>query len=157
MRPNAMLMLIVAMLLKITAVGAPESAALQSSVIKRAAYDWDSQTLTVMFPSGAVYAYAAVPPAVFDALRSAPSPGVFFHAYIKTMYATRQLQPSGAQHQDKYAAGPSVCLGSRAGGMPAVPAVGPSSDWDRPFDFLTQTRDTRISSMASSAPPTSQP
>jgi hypothetical protein len=57
-----------------------------SSAIGSAGYDDDTQTLDITFTSGQTYTFSNVPPDVFDALVSAPSPGRFYHQHIKGIY-----------------------------------------------------------------------
>lgn len=57
-----------------------------SSVIRRFDYDPAAHRLRVTFVSGAVYDYEAVPQAVVEALRAAPSKGRFFGPNIRDRY-----------------------------------------------------------------------
>jgi len=97
MQPTAILVLIVVLLFQNTTVAdTTDPGVWRSSAIKQAAYDTTTQTLTLTFPNGAVYAYAGVPADVYAALRSATSAGIYFRAHIKTVYVTRRLQPPKA-------------------------------------------------------------
>ncbi len=65
--------------------------ALQSTNLRAASYEvWDA-TLTIEFHSGAVYAYDAVPPEIYDGLMAATSPGRYHHAHIKKQFRYRRL------------------------------------------------------------------
>lgn len=60
--------------------------AVNSSSIAGVGYTASSGELEVEFHNGAVYLYAVVPQAVFDALMSAESKGRFFNAHIRDVY-----------------------------------------------------------------------
>ena len=55
----------------------------KSSNIDAAAYDPESQKLSVRFKGGSVYHYAEVPPEKADGLLNADSPGAYFAENIK--------------------------------------------------------------------------
>lgn len=55
----------------------------QSSNIKSAVYDADTQTLTVQFQKGGTYSYAGFDADKASAFEQADSPGSFLHAQIK--------------------------------------------------------------------------
>ncbi|MDX2264969.1 MAG: KTSC domain-containing protein [Hyphomicrobiales bacterium] len=63
----------------------------ESSAIRAVDYDPARATLTVVFVSGAVYAYAAVPPEVYEAFLAAESKGRRFMAHIRGRYAYRRM------------------------------------------------------------------
>lgn len=62
-----------------------------STVVRRFTYDPPSQALDVTFVSGRCYRYAAVPPDVAEAFRSAFSKGRFFNARIRDRYPCTEL------------------------------------------------------------------
>jgi hypothetical protein len=59
---------------------------LTSSNLARAEYDDYLKLLRITFTSGRAYEYRAVPRPVFDTLKSAPSPGMYFAVSIKKVY-----------------------------------------------------------------------
>lgn len=63
-----------------------EHANLGSSVLSRASYDSDTQTLTITFRKGGSYTYEGVPQDVFEGLRDADSPGQYYSTQIKGVY-----------------------------------------------------------------------
>lgn len=65
-----------------------------SSVIKSFDYDKTHARLRIVFTSGRVYDYVAVPPAVVDGLRDAPSKGVFFNAFIRRNFPYHERGPA---------------------------------------------------------------
>ena len=69
-----------------------ETASLQSTALREAAYDHETHTLSLAFPNGAVYAYAAVPPGHFDGLRTSERPGTYFHEHIRNRYAATRVR-----------------------------------------------------------------
>jgi hypothetical protein len=64
-----------------------------SNAIAMFAYDLETQHLFIHFKTGGVYVYQAVPRAVFDAFRAAPSKGQFFRGAIRDRFAARRLSP----------------------------------------------------------------
>ena len=64
--------------------------AVESSLLAGVAYTTD-QTLLLWFLSGALYRYFAVPPAVFQALLTAPSKGVYFNRNIRNRFPYQRL------------------------------------------------------------------
>ena len=60
---------------------------LSSSMITRATYDPETETLSVQFTSGRVYDYPDVPISVYMGLLEADSPGRYFHANIGGVYS----------------------------------------------------------------------
>jgi KTSC domain-containing protein len=66
-------------------------AAMPSTAIRYFRYDAGKRELVVTFITGRRYAYEDVPPAVFDAFRSAFSKGVFFNREIRDRYAHREV------------------------------------------------------------------
>lgn len=62
-----------------------------SSAIHAIDYDRQSGVLTVQFTSRETYAYEAVPPHVFDELRTAESVGRYFSEHIRDRYRYRRL------------------------------------------------------------------
>ncbi|HEV2079724.1 MAG TPA: KTSC domain-containing protein [Allosphingosinicella sp.] len=65
------------------------AAKLNSRAIERIAYDDEQSTLSFWFKGSGKYVYFAVPPSVFDALRSADSAGRMFCQQIKGRYPCR--------------------------------------------------------------------
>ncbi len=63
-----------------------------SSVIRRFTYDEPHRRLRVVFTSGDVYDYEAVPPEVVDDFRNAFSKGRFFGPNIRDRYACRRVE-----------------------------------------------------------------
>lgn len=68
-----------------------------SSVIRRFAYDEPHRRLRVVFTSGDVYDYEAVPPEVVADFRNAFSKGRFFGPNIRDRYAYRRVERGGGQ------------------------------------------------------------
>jgi hypothetical protein len=64
----------------------------RSTNLHSASYDSATSTLTILFRSGRVYAYDAVPPAVYAGLRSAASAGRYLNIWIKDRFPARQLR-----------------------------------------------------------------
>ena len=62
-----------------------------SSVIRRFTYDAPHRRLRVVFTSGDVYDYEAVPPEVVDDFRNAFSKGRFFGPNIRDPYRYRRV------------------------------------------------------------------
>ncbi len=62
-----------------------------SSNILSIGYDPDSCTLEMEFNNGALYQYAGVPQAEYDALMGAASHGQYFNANIKHTYPGTKL------------------------------------------------------------------
>lgn len=60
-----------------------ERVAINSSNIKEAGYDPNSNTLELLFSDGRVYQYFDVPPSIYADLINAPSAGRFFHESIR--------------------------------------------------------------------------
>jgi hypothetical protein len=59
---------------------------LESSNLKRCAYDIETETLQIQFQSGKVYSYQGVPASVYHGLLEAPSAGQYFNNNIKGVY-----------------------------------------------------------------------
>jgi KTSC domain-containing protein len=64
--------------------------ALVSSVLARLTYVPDA-TLDLVFQSGAIYRYFAVPPAVVDALIAAESKGAYFNTHVRNRFRYQRL------------------------------------------------------------------
>lgn len=62
-----------------------------STVIRNYLYDAANGELWLTFVTGRRYVYAAVPHAVFDAFKAAPSRGRFFNLEIRDRYACREV------------------------------------------------------------------
>ena len=62
-----------------------------STVIRNYLYDAANGELWVTFVTGRRYVYAAVPQAVFDAFKAAPSRGRFFNLEIRDRYSCREV------------------------------------------------------------------
>jgi KTSC domain len=63
---------------------------LDSSLLTTMTYS-DHATLDVVFRTGAVYRYFAVPARVVEGLRTAPSPGAYFHRQIRNRFRYHRL------------------------------------------------------------------
>ena len=63
---------------------------LDSSLLVAMTYS-DSATLDVVFRNGAVYRYFAVSARIVEGLRTAPSPGAFFHRHIRNRFRYHRL------------------------------------------------------------------
>jgi hypothetical protein len=63
---------------------------LDSSMLAVMTYS-DSATLDLVFRNGAVYRYFAVPARIVEGLRTAPSPGAFFHRHIRNRFRYHRL------------------------------------------------------------------
>ena len=75
------------------------AANLQSSAIERIAYDDDTSTLSLWFKGSGRYVYFAVPPSVFDALRSTDSAGRMFCQQIKAAILAALTRREGGSGQ----------------------------------------------------------
>jgi hypothetical protein len=64
--------------------------AMVSSVLVRLTYVPDA-TLDLVFRSGAIYRYFAVPPAVVDALIAAKSKGAYFNTHVRNRFRYQRL------------------------------------------------------------------
>jgi hypothetical protein len=65
--------------------------AMPSTAIRSFRYDPAKRELMVTFITGRRYVYADVPPAVFEAFRSALSKGAYFNREIRDHYAYREV------------------------------------------------------------------
>jgi KTSC domain len=63
---------------------------LDSSLLAAMTY-WDHASLDLVFRDGAVYRYFAVPARIVEGLRTAPSPGVYFHRQIRNRFRYHRL------------------------------------------------------------------
>jgi hypothetical protein len=63
-----------------------------STVIRRFAYDHQTQELWVEFVTGRRYVYSEVPPQVAEALGSAFAKGVYFNTRIRDRFAHREVE-----------------------------------------------------------------
>lgn len=71
----------------------PQTQAVDSSVIRDAAYAADARELRITFVSGRRYAYANVPQSIFDAFVASSSKGVFFNIAIRGRYHFHEILP----------------------------------------------------------------
>ena len=62
-----------------------------STVIASTRYDEATNTLDIVFTTGRVYRYFAVPAAVFRELEAAASKGQFFNTVIRPVYPSKRL------------------------------------------------------------------
>lgn len=62
-----------------------------SSMIKKAIYNFTTNTLKVEFNSGALYEYSQVDPQLYDEFCKAESQGKFFNEKIKNNYENSKL------------------------------------------------------------------
>ena len=69
-----------------------ERTPVSSSNIASVGYDDGSSTLEIQFRTGKIYQYDHVPRAVYDALMSASSHGVYFNSQVRDSYRTRQVR-----------------------------------------------------------------
>ena len=58
----------------------------QSSMIQEGSYDSDTQTLEVTFTNGVTYAAEGVPPASWEGLKQASSPGRYYHQALGPLF-----------------------------------------------------------------------
>ena len=65
----------------------------KSSLVERITFDEASGELTIAFSRRRIYAYAAVPLALFRELCRAASPGRFYNERIKGRFACREVSP----------------------------------------------------------------
>jgi hypothetical protein len=63
---------------------------LDSSLLAAMRYS-DRATLDLVFRNGTVYRYFAVPARVVEGLRTAPSPGAYFHRHIRNHFRYHRL------------------------------------------------------------------
>lgn len=63
----------------------------KSSNIKEIGYDGETRELTVTFVNKSQYAYADVPPEIFEDFALAESAGRFFHQKVKGKFEYRKL------------------------------------------------------------------
>jgi len=63
---------------------------LGSSLLAAMRYS-DRATLDLVFRNGTVYRYFAVPARIVDGLRTAPSPGAYFHSQIRNRFRYHRL------------------------------------------------------------------
>lgn len=63
-----------------------QRANLNSSAFSSAQYDDETQELEVTWRSGQTYTLQGVPPDVYAAFVSSPSPGSFWHSVLKDQY-----------------------------------------------------------------------
>jgi hypothetical protein len=63
---------------------------LDSSLLAAMTYS-DHASLDLVFRDGAVYRYFAVPARIVEGLRTAPSPGAYFHRQIRTRFRYHRL------------------------------------------------------------------
>jgi hypothetical protein len=65
---------------------------INSSNLKSASYDTESQDLTITFNNGGIYEYNKVPWEVFTKLRLAESQGKYFNANIARTYKYKKVK-----------------------------------------------------------------
>jgi hypothetical protein len=66
-----------------------------SRVIDFIAFEESRSELTLTFTTGKIYIYGLVPKRIYDDFRAAHSKGIFFNAYIRDRYPTRQIRLPG--------------------------------------------------------------
>jgi hypothetical protein len=71
-----------------------------STAIRSMFYDPAKSALWVTFVSGRRYVYFDVPPAVFDAFRTAPSRGAFFNREIRDRYEFDEVTEEPPPHEN---------------------------------------------------------
>lgn len=70
-----------------------------STLIKRIEYDPETRILSVeLLPSGILYRYLDVPPATYEAFRTAFAQGRFFNNFIRGQFAFEVDEDVGAGH-----------------------------------------------------------
>ena len=65
--------------------------AVESRIFDAVKYDGSTRTLTLVFDSGAAYAYLEVPRAVYDDFVRIVNKGEYFNRHIKRAYVMRRL------------------------------------------------------------------
>lgn len=78
--------------------------AMPSSVIRRFDYTPETQTLRVVFVSGAVYDYFEVPPQIADAFAAVRSKGEFFGKVIRPHFRFEKVREAP---RDRWSPSPS--------------------------------------------------
>jgi hypothetical protein len=68
-----------------------------SSVIRSFSCDPAERRLDILFVSGLLYSYHAVPPDVAEAMRHAPSTGEYFNAHIRDRYHFARVRRRAAR------------------------------------------------------------
>ena len=71
----------------------PQTKPIQSSVIRAADYAADTRELRITFVSGRQYAYANVPPSIYEAFLASSSKGEFFNIAIRGRYHFHEILP----------------------------------------------------------------
>jgi len=71
----------------------PQTGAIDSSVIRDVIYAPDQRELRITFVSGRQYAYANVPPSIYDAFVASSSKGAFFNIAIRGRYHFHEILP----------------------------------------------------------------
>ena len=71
----------------------PQAKAVESSVIRDAAYAADTRDLRITFVSGRQYAYANVPPSIYEAFLASSSKGAFFNIAIRGRFHFHEIVP----------------------------------------------------------------
>lgn len=69
---------------------ADQTCVLDSSLLASATYS-DHATLDLVFRTGAVYRYFAVPARIVEGLCAAPSPAAYFHRQIRPRFRSQRL------------------------------------------------------------------
>lgn len=68
----------------------PRTCVLDSSLLAAMTYS-DHASLDLVFRSGTIYRYFAVPARIVEGVRTAPSPGVYFHRQIRNRFRYHRL------------------------------------------------------------------
>lgn len=71
----------------------PPTQAIESSAIRDASYAREKRELRITFISGRQYAYANVPPSIYDAFLASSSKGAFFNIAIRGRYQFHEILP----------------------------------------------------------------
>ena len=79
------------------AAGAPkagqiERVAVKSSSLLSIGFDREARVLEIEFRSGASYRYLAVPPAVFEEMKTSASKGRYFAQFVRGKYEFQRLK-----------------------------------------------------------------
>ncbi|MGN7820427.1 KTSC domain-containing protein [Chitinophaga sp. 22536] len=71
-----------------------------SSVIRAYSYDAQRAVLRIVFVSGAVYDYQAVPESVYQDMKNAFSKGTFFNQHIKDKFKFSRYRDAHGHHHE---------------------------------------------------------
>ena len=89
------------------------AARLSSGAIERIVYDEEAEALFICFRETGRYLYSGVPRAIYEGLKTAPSPGRYFNQCIRLRFPCRpdperrRFRPEGGGQDDESARRPS--------------------------------------------------